>query len=97
MIKHLKVKEVTADATVGFPSAPTTGTIFGCFHAVKGMLAPISCLSLNLTPDFDRTILDGRFSCSIEVRYPLVLAFRLFQIGMRRPVRQALFSDKVEP
>jgi hypothetical protein len=91
--KHLRIKKISADATVGLPSAPSTGMMYGYFHAGKGMLSPISFISLHLTPDFDRAICEGRFSCSIEVRYPLILAFRLLQIGIRRNVRIVLFNS----
>jgi hypothetical protein len=89
--RHLRIKTISANATVGFPSAPATGMMYGYFHAGKGMLSPVSIISLHLTPDFNRTICDGRFSCSIEVRYPLIFAFCLLRIGIRRNVRNVLF------
>jgi hypothetical protein len=80
---------------LGFPSAQATGTIFGYVQAVKGILAPVSCVSLQMTPDFDRTVCDGRLSGTFEVRYPLILGFRFVQLGVRRPVRDIWFNRRI--
>jgi hypothetical protein len=91
LARHLRIRTVSAEMVLGFPSAPTTGMVYGYVHAVKGILSPLSCISLQMTPDFDRTICNGRFFCSFEVRYPLILGFRLLRIGMRRPFRDVWF------
>jgi hypothetical protein len=91
---HLRVRSISADVVVGFPSAPTTGMAYGYFHAIKGILTPVTCISLHMTPDFDQTICDGRLSCDLEIRYPLILAFRLMSIGIRRPMRDVLLSGR---
>jgi hypothetical protein len=90
--RHLKFKSICCDAVIGFPSAPTTGTVYGYYHATRGVLTPLSCISLHMTPDFDRTIFEGQLSLALEVRYPLVLAARLLRIALRRPVRDFLFT-----
>jgi hypothetical protein len=87
MVRHLRLREVSAEVTLGFPSAPTTGMAYGYFHALKGMMAPLSSVSLQMTPDFDRTICDGQLRCSFEIRFPFLLGYRLLRVGLRGPVR----------
>jgi len=91
LARHLRLKSLYCDIVLGFSFAPTTGKVYGYFHAIKGILSPISSVSLHMTPDFDRAVFDGRFSTAFEVRYPLILAFRLLRIGMHPPVRDVLF------
>jgi Protein of unknown function (DUF2953). len=93
--RHLRIRAVSADLVLGFPSAPTTGMVYGYVHAIRGILSPVSQVSLNMTPDFDRTVCDGRLSCTLEVRYPLILGFRLLQMGLRQPMRNVLRMEGI--
>lgn len=88
--RHLRVEKISAEVVLGLPSAPETGTIYGYVQAARGILTPFPCISLQMTPDFDRSVCDGHLSCACEIRYPLILVFRLLQIGMHRPVRDLL-------
>ncbi len=96
LYRHLRVERVSADVVLGLPSAPETGTIYGYFQAMRGILTPFPCISLQMTPDFDRSVCDGHLSCTCEVRYPLVLGFRLLQIGLHRPVRDLFTRGGLE-
>lgn len=90
--RHIRVRSFSCDAVVGFPSASTTGMVYGYFQGVKGVLMPIPSLNLNMVPDFDRTVCNGRVLLELEVRYPLLLAFYLLRMIIRRPARDILFS-----
>jgi hypothetical protein len=85
--RHLRVQALSADVVLGLTSAPITGMVYGYVQAAKGILTPVSQISLQMTPNFDRTVCDGRFSCSLQIRYPAILGFRLLRIGIHRPVR----------
>ncbi len=85
--RYVRLQRVSADITLGLPNTAETGIAFGYFHAIKGILSPVSSVSLQMEPDFDRTVCEGEISCTIEVRYPLLLGFRLLQIGLQKPVR----------
>ncbi len=87
LVRHMHLRHVTCDLRLGCRSAPITGMIYGYFQAVRGILTPISCVSLSMTPDFDRPVLDGTAELVLEIRYPLLLGVRVLPAvlpGMRR-------------
>ncbi|MDD1671601.1 MAG: hypothetical protein LUO82_01195 [Methanomicrobiales archaeon] len=82
--RHLKKGSLSCSLNLGFPKAWMTGTVYGYYRVVKSILWPISWLSLHMMPYFDGPKCDGEIELSVEVRYPLVLVFRVFQVlGMR--------------
>ena len=77
LVRHLHFRLFACDVRLGCSSAPVTGMIYGYFQAVRGILFPVSGVSLSMTPDFDRTVLEGKGEILLEIRYPLLLGFRV--------------------
>ncbi|MDD1678790.1 MAG: DUF2953 domain-containing protein [Methanomicrobiales archaeon] len=92
--RHLHITSFSCQVVLGFPSASTTGMVFGYFQAIRGFLAPLSRLRLHMTPDFDRTVCEGEGTLVLEVRYPLILAYRILRIALRPKMREVLFRQK---
>jgi hypothetical protein len=77
LVHHLRFRLFACDVRLGCSSAPLTGMIYGYFQAVRGILFPVSGVSLSMTPDFDRTVLEGKGEILLEIRYPFLLGFRV--------------------
>ncbi len=56
IVKHVKPKILKADVLVGTGEPDTTGYLM----AVYGMFIPVLGNHINITPDFDRKVLEGR-------------------------------------
>ena len=91
LIKAVRIRSIACDAKIGFPSASTTGIVFGYFLAIKSILTPFRQISLKVIPFFDRTIFEGRFSLQIEIRHPIIVTAHLIQFLLSKPVRNVFW------
>lgn len=88
IFRHLKQGSLSCSVILGFPKAWITGTVYGYYWAVRSFLWPFSCLSIHMTPYFDGAKCDGEINLYLEVRHPLVLVVRMFQVlGVRSLLR----------
>lgn len=91
VLKSICPRKLTADLTVGTGSPDTTGYIM----AVAGMLYPTFGKSLNIVPDFDNTIFEGRIFLKGKVTI-FVLFVQALKLYMDKELRSLLKRLKKE-
>lgn len=76
VLKSLRPRKLEADLTIGTGSPDTTGYCM----AVAGMLYPHFYRHVNIVPDFEKTIFEGRIFCKgkITLCVFLIQALRLY-------------------
>ena len=89
ILKSLRPRKLKAQVLFGTGAPDTTGYAFGLY----GMLMPFLGPSVQVTPDFERAVLEGNFSASGFMTLA-VLLWHVLQAAMDR--RLKLFIDRIK-
>jgi hypothetical protein len=89
-IRSIRLEYLTCSLRIGFNDPAMTGEAYGYFWALKGMLSPIDRLCLEMTPAFDREVVEGTTDLCIAIRRPLVIIFACAKAFTKKPVRDLL-------
>lgn len=92
LIRNLTITRISCRIRYGGPDAATTGRIFGYCMAVL----PLQCLSgrvcIEITPVFDREVLEGAATAIFRIHHPLLVCIPGVRMLLDRDTRQALFQ-----
>ena len=91
MLKSIRPRKLTADLLVGTGSPDSTGYVM----AVAGMLYPVFGKSVNITPDFENTIFEGRIFLKGKITV-FVILLQALKIFMDKELRRLLKRLKRE-
>lgn len=94
--KAISIHSIMCDIKIGFPSASTTGVLYGYYWAIRSFLTPFRQISLNMAPVFDHTVFDGQISVQLEVRHPFVVISQLVRFLISKPVREIWLMEAQE-
>ena len=89
------LQEIRGNLKIGFQDPVVTGLLYGGYCAILPALKG-SRLSLDITPTFDRAVMEGKIMASVKVNRPLFLILpvaRLFLDGNVRRSLSALIED----
>jgi hypothetical protein len=89
-IKSIHLEYFICTLRLGFYDPAITGEAYGYFWALKGMLSPIDRICLEMTPAFDREMVEGTTDLCIAIRRPLVVMFAFLKAFTKKPVRDLL-------
>jgi hypothetical protein len=85
----MSFKEIRGNLMVGFRNPAETGIFFGWYSALLPILM-VSRVCLDITPVFDRQVLEGDIMAKVRIERPLLLILAMVRLYMDRDVRTAL-------
>jgi hypothetical protein len=88
-ISSMTLQEIRGNLIVGFRNPADTGIFYGWYYAILPTLM-ISRVSLDVTPVFDRPVLEGEIMAKVRIDRPLLLILAMVRLFFDRDVRNAL-------
>ena len=89
LLRSMTLQEIRGNLTVGFRNPADTGIFYGWYYAILPTLM-ISRVSLDVTPVFDRPVLEGEIMAKVRIDRPLLLILAMVRLFFDRDVRNAL-------
>jgi hypothetical protein len=89
MLCSMTLQEIRGNLTIGFRNPADTGIFYGWYCAIFPTLM-ISRMSLDITPVFDRQVLEGEVMAKVRIDRPLLLIVAMTRLILDRDVRNAL-------
>lgn len=90
ILRHLSIREIEGDFTIGLQNPADTGVIFGFFSAIRALLFPCNRISLSMTPVFDREILEGQILADFRISEPLFIPVLMLRLAMKPSARRLI-------
>lgn len=94
ILSAVSIQKLDVDIRLGFSSPALTGMVYGYSCALIAILSPARRLRIDLTPDFDREVLEGKASLLLRIRYPIRILIALFRFLLEKNTRTLLFDMK---
>jgi len=88
-LRSMTLQEIRGNLIVGFRNPADTGILYGWYSAILPALMG-SRVSLEVTPVFDRAVLEGEIMARVRIDRPLLLILAMFRLFIDRDVRNAL-------
>jgi len=88
-LRSMTLQEIRGNLVVGFRNPADTGIFYGWYCAIFPTLM-ISLVCLDVTPVFDRPILEGEIMAKVRIDRPLLLILSMFRLFFDRDVRNAI-------
>jgi hypothetical protein len=89
MLCSMTLQEIQGNLTIGFRNPADTGIFYGWYCAIFPTLM-ISRVSLDVTPVFDRQVMEGEVMAKVRIDRPLLLIVAMTRLIFDRDVRNAL-------
>jgi len=88
-LRSMTLQEIRGNLVVGFRNPADTGIFYGWYCAIFPTLM-VSRVSLDVTPVFDRPVLEGEIMAKVRINRPLLLILAMFRLFFDRDVRNAI-------
>jgi len=88
-LQLMTLQEIRGNLIVGFRNPADTGIFYGWYCAIFPTLM-VSRVSLDVTPVFDRPVLEGEIMAKVRIDRPLLLILAMFRLFFDRDVRNAI-------
>ncbi|MGB9177419.1 MAG: DUF2953 domain-containing protein, partial [Methanoregula sp.] len=88
-LRSMTLQEIRGNLVIGFRNPAETGIFYGWYSALLPILM-MSRVSLDVTPVFDRQVLEGKIMAKVRIDRPLLLILAMARFYMDRDVRTAL-------
>ena len=88
-LRSVTLQEIRGNLTVGFRNPADTGIFYGWYCAICPTLM-VSPVCLDITPVFDRQVLEGEIMAKVRIDRPLLLLLAMTRLFFNRDVRNAL-------
>ena len=85
----MTLQEIRGNLVVGFRNPADTGIFYGWYCAIFPALM-MTRVSLDVTPVFDRQVLEGEVMAKVRIERPLLLIVAMTKLIFNRDVRNAL-------
>jgi hypothetical protein len=89
LLRSMTLQEIRGNLVVGFRNPAETGIFYGWYSALLPFLM-VSRVSLDVTPVFDRQVLEGEIMAKVRFDRPLLLLIAITRLFIDRDVRVAL-------
>jgi len=89
LLQSMTLQEIRGNLIVGFRNPADTGIFYGWYCAIFPTLM-VSPICLNVTPVFDRPVLEGEIMAKVRIDRPLLLLLAMVRLFFDRDVRNAL-------
>ncbi|HUU74514.1 MAG TPA: DUF2953 domain-containing protein [Methanoregulaceae archaeon] len=89
-IRAVSFRSLDLDFRLGLSSPAITGQVFGYFSALRAILSPERRVSLAMTPEFGREVLEGRGNLSLRVNYPIRILAAIIRVMIGKNTRRLL-------
>jgi len=89
LLRTMTLQEIRGSLVVGFRNPAETGIFYGWYSAMLPALMG-SRVSLEVTPVFDRQVLEGEIMARVRIDRPLLLILAMARLFIDRDVRNAL-------
>ena len=89
LLQSMTLQEIRGNLKVGFRNPVDTGIFYGWYCAIFPTLL-ISPVCLDVTPVFDRPVLEGEIMAKVRIDRPLLLLLAMFRLFFDRDVRNAI-------
>jgi Protein of unknown function (DUF2953) len=87
--RSMTLQEIRGNLMVGFRNPADTGIFYGWFSAIYPFLM-VSRVCIDITPVFDRPVLEGEITAKVRIDRPLLLIIVMSRFFLDRDVRKAL-------
>jgi len=88
-LRSMTLQEIRGNLIVGFRNPADTGIFYGWYCAIFPTLM-VSPVCLDVTPVFDRPVLEGEIMAKVRIDRPLLLILSMFRLFFDRDVRKAI-------
>ena len=88
-LRSMTLQEIRGNLIVGFRNPADTGIFYGWYCAIFPTLM-VSQVCLDVTPVFDRPVLEGEIMAKVRIDRPLLLILAMFRLFFDRDVRNAI-------
>ena len=88
-LRSMTLQEIRGNLIVGFRNPADTGIFYGWYCAIFPTLM-VSQVSLDVTPVFDRPVLEGEIMAKVRIDRPLLLLLAMVRLFFDRDVRNAI-------
>lgn len=88
-LRSMTLQEIRGNLIVGFRNPADTGIFYGWYCAIFPTLM-VSPVCLDVTPVFDRPVLEGEIMAKVRIDRPLLLILAMFRLFFDRDVRKAI-------
>ena len=88
-LRSMTLQEIRGNLVVGFRNPADTGIFYGWYCAIFPTLM-VSPVCLDVTPVFDRPVLEGEIMAKVRIDRPLLLILSMFRLFFDRDVRKAI-------
>ena len=89
LLRSMTLQEIRGNLIVGFRNPADTGIFYGWYCAIFPTLM-VSRVCLDVTPVFDRPVLEGEILAMVRIDRPLLLLLATFRLFFDRDVRNAI-------
>jgi len=89
LLRSMTFQEIRGNMVVGFRNPAETGIFYGWYSALLPILM-VSRVCLDITPVFDRQVLEGDIMAKVRIDRPLLLILAMARLYMDRDVRTAI-------
>lgn len=90
IFRHLTIRQIDGDFTIGLPNPADTGMLFGGYSAIRPLLLPCHRISLSMKPVFDREILEGHLVADVRLSRPLCIPVLLLRLAVKPRTRSLI-------
>ncbi len=90
-IESIKLEKLSLSLNLGFTSPVSTALISGYFWSISSILNLIPTVNLSMTPDFQKSKVDGSFEFELKLTLYLIVA-ALLKAFTKKPVRKLVWS-----
>jgi hypothetical protein len=89
ILHSMTLEEIRGRMKIGFQDPAQTGILYGWYWAILPLLG-CTRVSLDVTPVFDREVLEGEIMARVRIDRPLLLILAMARLFLDRDVRIAL-------
>jgi len=90
VLRHLTIRQIEGDFTIGLRNPADTGMLFGGYAAIRPLLLPCHRISLSMKPVFDRQILEGYLVADLRLNRPLCIPVLLLRLAAKPRTRRLI-------